>query len=383
MLTYQSAGVDIEATSALKKRIAHLVKSTFSPAVLSDIGLFGSLYELKGYQQPVLVGSCDGVGTKLMVARMMNRYDTVGQDLVNHCVNDILTLGAKPLFFLDYIAYSALPASVVPEVVKGLVRACRQSGCALIGGETAMMPGLYPKGECDLAGFIVGVVEKPEIINPKRVQPGDIIVGLPSTGLHTNGYSLARKVLFDENKFHVTDLMPRISLKPQATPETEDRSPETRGGNRKSRMSNVESRTPIPDSRFEIADAQESSSRGTIGDALLSIHRCYLPVLSPYLKQVKALAHITGGGFKDNIERLLPGDVNCTIHRDAWEPLPIFRAIQECGHITDDEMYHVFNMGIGMVIIADDAVTQLILTQRREAKIIGEVTPGKGEVSLT
>ena len=215
MLTYKSAGVDIRATSAVKRRIGRMVRTTYSPQVLSEIGLFGSLYELKGYKHPVLVASCDGVGTKLTVARMMNKHDTVGEDIVNHSVNDILTLGARPLFFLDYIAYAKLPPKVVPDVIKGLVRGCKRNGCALIGGETAMMPGLYRKGEYDLAGCIVGVVEKRDIINPKRIRPGDAILGLPSTGLHTNGYSLARKILFGRMKLKVTDSLPEILGQPR------------------------------------------------------------------------------------------------------------------------------------------------------------------------
>jgi len=354
MLTYKSAGVDIRATSAVKKRIGQMVRSTYSPAVLSEIGLFGSLYELKGYRNPVLVASCDGVGTKLMVARMMNKHDTVGEDLVNHSVNDILTLGAKPLFFLDYIAYAALPPKTVPDVIKGLVRGCKRNGCALIGGETAMMPGLYPKDEYDLAGMIVGVVEKQDIINPKRIRAGDVILGLPSTGLHTNGYSLARKVLFDRMKLRSTD---RLHSSPDPRPPTPD--PASHG---------PRPLTPDP---------------GSVGSALLATHLSYLKPLAPWLKQVHALAHITGGGFPENIERLLPHNVNCIIRKDAWRVPAIFRAIQQGGKVSDAEMYRVFNMGIGIVVIAPQAVIARMKRKMPGALVIGEVIEGGGKVILT
>jgi phosphoribosylformylglycinamidine cyclo-ligase len=339
MLTYKDAGVDISATTAVKKRIARMVRSTYSPQVLSEIGLFGSLYRLKGYREPVLVASCDGVGTKLMIARMMNKHDTVGEDIVNHSVNDILTLGARPLFFLDYIAYAALPPAVVPEVIKGLVRGCRRNGCALIGGETAMMPGLYPRGEYDLAGMIVGVVEKKSIINARRIRKGDIVLGLPSTGLHTNGYSLARKVLFDQMKLSVKD--------------------------------------PLPS-----PNGASTRGRPTVGEALLKVHRSYLSTLQPWLPKVHALAHITGGGFKENIERLLPKSVACTIYRSAWRVPGVFRVIQRCGKVPDAEMYRVFNMGIGIVIIADDLTAERIVARCPDARVIGEILSGAGTVTI-
>ncbi|MEO0107990.1 MAG: phosphoribosylformylglycinamidine cyclo-ligase [candidate division WOR-3 bacterium] len=336
MLDYRAAGVDIAATGAIKRRIAKLVRSTFSPRVLSEIGLFGALYELRGYRQPVLVASCDGVGTKLMVARMMNRHDTIGEDLVNHSVNDILTLGARPLFFLDYIAYAALPSSVVPEIIRGLVRGCRRNGCALIGGETAMMPGLYPEGDYDLAGTIVGAVERQDIISPRRICAGDLVLGLPSTGLHTNGYSLARRVLFERMGLRVTDPFPGTA----------------------------------------------PHSRTTVGSVLLRVHRSYLPDLRPYLKQVHALAHITGGGFPENIERLLPRTLDCVLDTAAWSVPLVFRVIQQGGGISASEMYRVFNMGIGMVIVASPSLTRRILREHQRARLIGRIVPGRGRVVL-
>jgi phosphoribosylformylglycinamidine cyclo-ligase len=353
MLTYKSAGVDIRATSAVKRRIGQMVRTTYSPQVLSEIGLFGSLYELKGYRHPVLVASCDGVGTKLMVARMMNKHDTVGEDIVNHSVNDILTLGARPLFFLDYIAYAKLPPKVVPDVIKGLVRGCKRNGCALIGGETAMMPGLYPKGDYDLAGMIVGVVEKKDIIKPTRIRAGNVVLGLPSTGLHTNGFSLARKILFDRMKLRPTD---RLPSSPDPRPPTPD--PASHG---------PRPLTPAP---------------RTVGSALLATHRSYLAPLAPWLKKVHALAHITGGGFKENIERLLPRRVDCIIYKDSWRVPDIFRVIQQGGRVPDSEMYHVFNMGIGMVVMVDKRVAVNMLSSIRDARLIGEVTSGSGLVQL-
>jgi phosphoribosylformylglycinamidine cyclo-ligase len=365
MLTYKSAGVDIRATSAVKRRIGQMVRTTYSPQVLSEIGLFGSLYELKGYKHPVLVASCDGVGTKLMVARMMNKHDTVGEDIVNHSVNDILTLGARPLFFLDYIAYAKLPPKVVPDVIKGLVRGCKRNGCALIGGETAMMPGLYPKGDYDLAGMIVGVVEKQDIIKPTRIHAGDVIIGLPSTGLHTNGFSLARKVLFDKMRLKVTDRLPLPALRSSRSPVSS--SPIAY------RLSPIVARSP---------QSAVRSPQSTVGSALLRVHRSYQAPLAPWLKHVHALAHITGGGFKENIERLLPRRVDCIIYKDSWRVPDIFRVIQQGGKVPDNEMYHVFNMGIGMVVIADKRLAVKMLSSIRDARLIGEAINGTGSVTL-
>jgi phosphoribosylformylglycinamidine cyclo-ligase len=358
MLTYKSAGVDIRATSAVKRRIGRMVRMTYSPQVLSEIGLFGSLYELKGYKHPVLVASCDGVGTKLTVARMMNKHDTVGEDIVNHSVNDILTLGARPLFFLDYIAYAKLPSKTVPDVIKGLVRGCKRNGCALIGGETAMMPGLYPKGDYDLAGMIVGVVEKKDIIKPARIRSGDVILGLPSTGLHTNGYSLARKILFDRMKLRPADRLPPPAARRPQSPV---------------------SSSPIA---YRLSPTAARSSQSSVGSALLRVHRSYLAPLTPWLKQVHALAHITGGGFRENIERLLPRRVDCIIYKDSWRVPDVFRVIQQGGKVPDSEMYHVFNMGIGMVVIVDKRVAVKMLSSIPDARLIGEVTKGSGTVTL-
>jgi phosphoribosylformylglycinamidine cyclo-ligase len=326
VILYKDAGVDIDATSKVKKKIKQLVKSTFSPNVLSEIGLFGSLYQLSGYKHPVLVASCDSVGTKLLIAKMMNKHNTIGTDIVNHCVNDILTLGAKPLFFLDYLAYSELPAGVSHAIVKGLVRGCRINGCALIGGETAQLPGIYKPGEYDLVGFVLGVVEKDNIIESKKLKPGDVLVGLPSTGLHTNGYSLARKIFFEIKRFRST--------------------------------------------------TYQKDLKRSIGEELLKVHRSYYPMLYPLLGQIKALSHITGGGFYENIERLLPKNIACIINKKTWQVPKIFQLIQEYGNIPDSEMYRVFNMGIGMVVFVDKKSLTKIIKKLTGAKIIGEVVKG-------
>ncbi len=332
MILYKDAGVDIDAANKVKKRIKQLVKTTFSPNVLSEIGLFGSLYQLSGYKRPILVASCDSVGTKLLIAKMMNKHNTVGTDIVNHCVNDILTLGAKPLFFLDYLAYSKLPTEVTREIIKGLVRGCQINDCTLIGGETAQLPGIYKSGEYDLVGFVLGVVEKENIIDSKKLKPGDVLVGLPSTGLHTNGYSLARKIFFKIKRF-----------KPTA----------------------------------HLKDLKRS-----IGEELLKVHRSYYPMLYPLLSQIKALSHITGGGFFENIERLLPKNVSCVINKNAWQAPKIFQLIQEYGNIPDVEMYRVYNMGIGMIVFVDKKSLSIVLKKISGAKIIGEVVKGNFGVRI-
>lgn len=332
MILYKDAGVDINANNRVKQIIKQLVKTTFSPNVLSDIGLFGSLFELTGYKKPILAASCDGVGTKLIIASMMNKHSTVGEDLVNHCVNDILTLGAKPLFFLDYIAYSKLSPKIIEQVFQGLVRGCRNNGCALIGGETAQLPGIYNPSEYDLAGFIVGVVEKEKIIESKKLQPGDILIGLPSTGLHTNGYSLARKVFFEVKRFKPTDSIKGL--------------------------------------------------RKNIGEELLKIHRSFYPSLYPLLGQIRALAHITGGGFYENINRLLPKNVSCVIDKNSWQVPKIFQLIQEFGNIPDSEMYRVFNMGIGMVVFVNHKLASKLIKKIRNSVIIGEVVKGNFAVKI-
>ncbi|MEO0115998.1 MAG: phosphoribosylformylglycinamidine cyclo-ligase [candidate division WOR-3 bacterium] len=329
-MLYKDAGVDIDRLNILKKKIGKEVKKTFSPAVLSGIGLFGSLYQLSGYKEPVLVSSVDGVGTKLLIAQMMERHNTVGEDLVNHSVNDILTLGAKPLFFLDYIAFSEIEDKVLKEIFIGLRRACQKNKVSLVGGETAQMPGIYPKGVYDLVGFIVGVVEKKKMITGKKIKEGDLVLGLPSNGLHTNGYSLVRKILLEEKNFRLDD-------------------------------------SPFP-------------LRNELGDELLRVHKSYLKEVSPFLSLIKGIAHITGGGFYENIKRILPEGVSVFIKKGSWQIPEIFRLIQDAGSIPDEEMYRVFNMGIGMVLFV--AKENLRRIKSKGLKVIGEVKKGKGEVVI-
>jgi phosphoribosylformylglycinamidine cyclo-ligase len=325
-MLYRDAGVDIKAMDAVKRRIAGIARSTYGPQVLSEVGLFGSLCRVPKLRDPVLVASCDGVGTKLVVATMSGKYDTVGEDIVNHSVDDILTLGAKPLFFLDYIAHSNLEPRMLLDVVKGLARACRANNCALVGGETAMMPDIYKPGDFDLAGFIVGAVERKKIVDPKRLAPGDVAIGIPSSGLHTNGYSLARRVLLD-------------------------------------------------DARLDLA-SRPAGLRETLGEALLRPHRSYLRAVAPVLPRLKAVAHITGGGFYDNIERLLPPETSCIINRRAWRPPALFRLIQRLGSVPESEMYRAFNMGIGMVLFASPGKVPSLLRRLVGSRIIGRIVRG-------
>jgi len=321
---YAQAGVDIKAADKAKELIKRLARSTSSPEVLTDIGLFGGMFRLAGYNEPVLVSSVDGVGTKLKIASLLDKHNTIGIDLVNHCVNDILTCGASPLFFLDYIAMGKLLPERVESIVSGLAQACKNVGCALIGGETAEMPGIYHGDDYDLVGFIVGVVEKENILNGRSIASGDIILGLPSSGLHTNGYSLVRKI-FDIDK--------DPSALQVSYPEMER----------------------------------------TIGDELLQPHRCYYSELKPVLYMVKGLAHITGGGFEGNIPRVLPQGLAVQINKDAWQVPPIFKLIQKQGKIKEAEMYQVFNMGIGMVIICSPQQTSELTIALPETKKIGKV----------
>ena len=324
--TYAGAGVDILAADSVKARLKDLARPTFRPEVLSDIGLFGGLFQIPSARNGVLVSSTDGVGTKLMIAAAMGRYDTVGQDLVNHCVNDILCCGAAPLFFLDYIAMGKLAPERVVSLVSGLSTACKEQGCSLIGGETAEMPGIYAGDDFDLAGFIVGLVERDEIKDGKSIKPGDTVFGLPSTGLHTNGYSLARKVFSD-----------------------------------------------IP------LDRKYRELKGTLGDALLAVHRCYLPALRPVLRLLKGIAHITGGGLEGNVPRVMPAGVSVKIRRDSWQVPPLFRLIQATGGVAEDEMYRVFNMGIGMVLICGAEHASELTRAVPEAIGVGEVVPERGK----
>ena len=304
-MDYRQSGVDIDAGNETVRRIKSLARGTFTPGVLSEIGSFGGLFKLDrdAYREPVLVSSADGVGTKLKVAFMTGRHDTVGADLVNHCVNDVLVQGAQPLFFLDYLATGRLSPDVAERIVTGVARGCRENGCALIGGETAEMPGFYADGEYDIAGFIVGVVEKSKVIDGRAIVPGDLLVGLPSAGLHTNGYSLARRVLFEVAGLKANTLVPELGA--------------------------------------------------TVGDALLAPHRSYLKFVAPLLERgyVKGLAHITGGGITENLPRTLPEGCAAEVDLRAWTVPPIFRLIQQHGAIAPDEMLRAFNMGIGLVVV--------------------------------
>lgn len=301
--TYKASGVDIEAGEETVKRIKGLAKSTFTKGVISDIGLFGAFFEpdFASYKNPVLVSSVDGVGTKLKLAFAMKRHNTVGRDLVNHCVNDIAVCGAKPLFFLDYLAFGKLNPAVAEKIIEGFSIACRENGCALIGGETAEMPGLYEPEEYDMSGTIVGVVDKSKIIDGRNIKKGDILIGFASNGLHTNGYSLARKVLLE---------------------------------------------------KFDL-DYQPDELTGTLGDELLRVHKSYLKIISKLNStiEVKGLSHITGGGIIGNTMRIIPKDMSLHINWDVWELPPVFRLIQTTGHIGDDEMRKVFNMGIGLIAV--------------------------------
>ena len=328
---YARAGVDVEAADKAKELIKQHARSTSRPEVLTDIGLFGGMFQLKGYTEPVLVSSVDGVGTKLKIASLVDKHDTVGIDLVNHCVNDVLTCGASPLFFLDYIAMGKLLPERVESIVSGIARACKSVGCALIGGETAEMPEIYQADDYDLVGFIVGVVEKANILSGNSIASGDILLGLPSSGLHTNGYSLVRKVFeIDRDPSSLQVFYPEL--------------------------------------------------KRTLGEELLEPHRCYYSELKPVLQMVKGLAHITGGGFEGNIPRILPQGLAVQIKKDAWQVPPIFKLIQEQGKIKEAEMYQVFNMGIGMVIFCSPQQVVELTAALPETKKIGKViksTDGK------
>jgi len=320
--TYAKAGVSINIAARAKELIAKHAQSTLRPEVLSGIGFFSGLFEFKGYSHPVLVSSVDGVGTKLKIACALAKHDTIGIDLVNHCVNDILTCGAEPVFFLDYIAMGKLVPEQVEAIAQGLASACRNVGCALIGGETAEMPGLYAGEDYDLVGFIIGVVEKEKIIMGKSITVGDTIIGLPSSGLHTNGYSLVRK-LFGESHSVLNTFYPELGR--------------------------------------------------TLGEELLEPHRCYYHQLKSLLPSIKGMAHITGGGLIDNVPRVLPQGVAAQFNSQAWTIPPIFQLIQQRGNVDQKEMYRVFNMGIGMVLICSPDNAAQLTKALPEAKVIGEV----------
>ena len=361
---YAAAGVDVELGNQVKSTLPQLLASTHRQEVLGKVGGFGGLFalDLKKYREPVLVSSVDGVGTKLKIAFAMDKHDTIGADLVNHCVNDIAVLGAEPLFFLDYLGTGKLEPHVFTDIIKGFARACAENHCALIGGETAQMPGFYHPGEYDVSGTIVGVVEKSRMLNgQKTVKRGDAVIGIASSGLHTNGYSLARRIFFDQ-----------MELKPTSY----------------------------------VAELEN-----TICDELLKVHVSYGPLIQKLIKRfnpisvttsrksadlsafsrtrqqtIRAFAHITGGGFVDNIPRVLPKNLDVVIRKGSWDMLPIFQIIAEKSGVPDDELYQVFNMGIGMVTIvaADkaDAVLKFIKSQKHKAWVIGEVVKGKGEARV-
>ena len=342
-MDYKQSGVDIDAGHEVVRRIKGLARGTFTPGVLSEIGAFGGLFALDAarYRSPVLVSSADGVGTKLRVAFMSGRHDTIGVDLVNHCVNDILVQGAEPLFFLDYLATGRLAPDVVVQVVEGLAAACRDNGCALVGGETAEMPGFYGAGEYDLAGFIVGLVERDRLIDGRAIAAGDRLIGLPSSGLHTNGYSLARRILFDQLDLRVGTYLAEVG--------------------------------------------------SFVGEELLRPHRTYLRVVRPLLDggagpcPIKGMAHITGGGITDNLPRVLPEGTAARVNRSAWKPLPIFAYLQDRGEVPDDDMFRTFNMGIGLILVVGAGEAERVLacladSGERGAIAIGEIVPGDRSV---
>jgi phosphoribosylformylglycinamidine cyclo-ligase len=331
---YARAGVDVDLGNKLKRRIHALVRKTHGVEVVGKIGGFGGLFasDFRDMRQPVLVASIDGVGTKLKIAFAANKHDTVGADLVNHCVNDIAVLGARPLFFLDYIGAEKLEPRVFSELLRGFSKACRAAKCALIGGETAQMPGIYQRGEYDLAGCIVGVVDRGKIINGSAIKPGDAVLGLPSNGLHTNGYSLARKILFEKLKLKLSSRIPGV--------------------------------------------------RGTISDELLRVHKNYQPLVTKLPHGlVRGLAHITGGGLIDNIPRVLPKNCDAVIDTRSWRVPDIFKFIRENGGVDPEEMYQVFNMGIGMVAIVAERDVERVTSIFR-AKRIGRIEPGSGKTRL-
>ena len=346
---YASAGVDLEVSNRLKDDLPTLLASTKRPEVLGEVGGFGGLFALntRKYRNPVLVSSVDGVGTKLKVAFAAKRHDTIGQDLVNHCVNDIAVIGAEPLFFLDYIGTGKLQKKAFTEIVRGFAIGCRENNCSLVGGETAQMPGFYQPGEYDVSGTIVGVVEKNRILDGSTVRPGDKIIGIAASGLHTNGYSLARKILFNKMKLRSSSKIPGLGIK--------------------------------------------------AADELLKVHVSYGPVVQKLLKKfnngarrswgVKGLAHITGGGFIDNIPRVLPENCNAVILRGTWDVLPIYEVLQAKGKVSETEMHQVFNMGIGMIAIVDEesakGVLRTIRANGHKAWEIGLIDSGISKVELT
>jgi phosphoribosylformylglycinamidine cyclo-ligase len=335
-MDYKTSGVDIDAGNEAVRRIRGLARSTFTADVLSDIGSFGGLFRFDTgrFRDPVLVSSADGVGTKLKVAFLADRHDTVGADLVNHCVNDILVQGAEPLFFLDYLGTGRLSPQVAEQIVTGMAFACRENGCALLGGETAEMPGFYADSEYDIAGFIVGVVDRPRLIEGRTVEAGDVLVGIPSSGLHTNGYSLARRIVFDH-----------LGLK---------------------------------------VDAHVPELGRTVGEVLLEPHRSYLPLIRPLLGagRIKGMAHITGGGITENLPRILPRGTGAAVDVTAWDVPAVFHWLQRSGNVPMDDMLRTFNMGIGLIAVtsrdqSESLVHELVAHGGRGTKVIGEIIPSE------
>ncbi|HET9527041.1 MAG TPA: phosphoribosylformylglycinamidine cyclo-ligase [Pyrinomonadaceae bacterium] len=339
-ISYSDAGVDIDAATRATDRIKELARATFNERTLSEIGSFGGMFDgaFPNMAQPVLVASADGVGTKLKIAFATGVHNTVGRDLVNHCVNDILVQGARPLFFLDYVATGKLSPEVVASVVEGVANGCRENGCVLLGGETAEMPGFYGDGEYDIAGFIVGVVDRAKIIDGKTIAPGDVLLALPSAGLHTNGYSLARKLFFEVAGYEPQTFLRELGM--------------------------------------------------TAGEALLQPHVSYLRPLEGLLDRgiIKGLAHITGGGLRDNIPRILPGETAVKIEKGSWPVLPVFELFRRLGNVSEREMYRTFNMGVGMVLVCARGDVDLIKSHFQQrgdhCYEIGEVITGQREVQL-
>ncbi|MCD6098852.1 phosphoribosylformylglycinamidine cyclo-ligase [bacterium] len=334
-LTYQESGVDIKAVSSIKKKIGELVKETFTSSTISEFGLFGGIYQIPAGKGRTIIASTDGVGTKLFIAQKMKRFNTVGVDIVNHCINDIIVHGAEPLFFLDYLGIHT-PGEFIVEIVKGICSACKNAGIPLIAGETAVLPEMYPEGKFDLVGTIVGTVRKKDIITGKRIKPGDIIIGLPSSGLHTNGYTLARKALFEKGKMKIDDTLPSLEK--------------------------------------------------SIGEELLTPHTSYLEPVQRAKRRCKihGMAHITGGGIKGNLARVLPDGTSAVIYRKNWQVPPIFNIIQRAGNIDTEEMYNVFNMGIGYLFIVPprefDKLKLSIASTGSKGIVIGKIIPGEGDV---
>jgi phosphoribosylformylglycinamidine cyclo-ligase len=332
---YASAGVDIDFGNRVKQGLHERVRTTFGPEVLGRVGGFGGLFkaDFREMKEPVLVSSIDGVGTKLKIAIALGRHSSIAQDLVNHCINDIAVTGARPLFFLDYIGIERLNSAVFDQLISGLTKACKESGCALIGGETAQLPDLYHAGEYDLAGCVVGLVDRRDIIDGRRIVPSDVLIGLPSNGLHTNGYTLARRVLLDKM---------RLDLLKKANGLTRP-----------------------------------------LGEELLRVHRNYQPLMASISSgKIKGAAHITGGGLVDNLPRILPAACDALIDTSLWNVPPIFRLIRQGGGISREEMYQVFNMGIGMVLVVSKLHASEVLS-RTKGKVIGQITPGSGKVLIS